>query len=294
MSYRILSFCGGGIRGLLSAGILNRLAAEVPDIVDRADLLAGTSTGADIISMLLADKLPGEIYNSYLTAAPKFFKKHRKDPTKPAYNVDALVLGQRVLHPTNPTLNQLRKQKRQKLLFTSFNVGGAGKKWEPRLFNNLSKSTNGHTRLVDAVVSSSAMCGMFGSHLGNVDGAFVHHDPTLAAIALAVNEGVKLEDIVVLCFGTGFMANWIASDTAKWGAKQWQTGDHNPRNRLPKLLINGSRSPILNISLNGTSTNLVPHLSSLMLPHRYAYLNPVLDRIIPENDTRKIDLNYMS
>jgi hypothetical protein len=138
------------------------------------------------------------------------------------------------------------------------------------------------------------MPGMYGSHHGNVDGAFVNHDPTLAAIAAAVSNGVNLSDIAVICFGTGFMGNWIASDTSKWGAHQWQHGDDNPLNRTPKLLINGGISPVLNASLSGTSTNLVPQLCEMLLGReRYAYLNPTLDRIIPENDINPDDLHYM-
>ena len=102
------------------------------------------------------------------------------------------------------------------------------------------------------------MPGMFGSHQGNVDGAFVQLDPTLAAIALAVNSGVHLADIVVICFGTGFMANDLGSATATWGAHQRQHGDKDNKYNVPPLLVNGTPSPILNISMNGTSTNLHP------------------------------------
>ena len=43
--YRILSFDGGGIRGLLSLILLQRLERELPDWLSKAELLAGTSTG---------------------------------------------------------------------------------------------------------------------------------------------------------------------------------------------------------------------------------------------------------
>lgn len=131
---------------------------------------------------------------------------------------------------------------------------------------------------------------------GNVDGAFVNHDPTLAAIALAVNAGVRLDKIVVICFGTGFMGSYLETATGDWGAKQWQTGyPNNPDSpyNLSPLLVNGKPSPILNISLNGTSTNLIPDLARMLLPGRYAYLNPILDRYIAENDTKAADLLYL-
>jgi hypothetical protein len=137
------------------------------------------------------------------------------------------------------------------------------------------------------------MPGELGSYKGHIDGAFVNHDPTLAAIALAIDDGIKLENIVVICFGTGFMGDWIASDTSHWGAEQWQHGDGDQRNRTPSTLINGTDSPVLSAALDGPSTNLAPELSSMMLPGRYAYLNPTLDRYIPEDDTDPADLAYL-
>src|SRR5215475_287529 len=52
-SHIIVCFCGGGIRGLLSATILEDLAHAYPNILTKTHLFAGTSTGAGIISWLL-------------------------------------------------------------------------------------------------------------------------------------------------------------------------------------------------------------------------------------------------
>lgn len=73
---------------------------------------------------------------------------------------------------------------------------------------------------------------------------------------------------------------------------QWQNAD-NVWNQTPSLLINGAVSPILNVSLNGTSTDMIPNLCRKMLGNRYAYVNPRLDRIIPENCTDPADISYM-
>ena len=43
-TYRILSLDGGGIRGLLSLILLQRIEDELPGWLDKVDLLAGTST----------------------------------------------------------------------------------------------------------------------------------------------------------------------------------------------------------------------------------------------------------
>jgi hypothetical protein len=286
--FRILAFCGGGIRGIASAEMLNRLARRAPAVVAKADMLAGTSVGSAIVSTLLAGRSPSELYQSLASGAPEFFKHPRTNPDQPAFDIEKLVETQRLLHPLNPPLSRFRTR----VLFTSFNVGGAGKPWQPLLFSNMPSSANAHTGIVDAAVSSQAMPGMLGSHNGNIDGAFVNHDPTLAAVALAVNGGVRLEDIVVICFGTGFMANWIASDTSMWGARQWQNGDGNPSSRT-STLINGTISPVLAAALDGPSVNLTPQLAGMLLGQRYAYLNPTLDRLIPEDDTNPRDLAYL-
>jgi patatin-like phospholipase/acyl hydrolase len=48
-NFRILSFCGGGMRGLMSAAILQRLDAAFfakngVHLTEQADMIAGTST----------------------------------------------------------------------------------------------------------------------------------------------------------------------------------------------------------------------------------------------------------
>jgi uncharacterized protein len=286
--FRILAFCGGGIRGIASAEMLSRLARRAPAVVSQADMLAGTSVGSTIVSTLLAGRSPSQVYDSLASGAPEFFKHPGTSPDQPAFDIGKLVEAQRLLHPLNPPLSRFRTR----MLFTSFNVGAAEKPWQPLLFSNMPGSANADTGIVDAAVSSQAMPGMLGSHNGNVDGAFVNHDPTLAAVALAVNGGVRLDDIVVICFGTGFMANWIASDTSMWGAEQWQNGDGNPGNRT-STLINGTTSPVLAAALDGPSVNLTPQLASMLLGRRYAYLNPALDHLIPEDDTNPHDLAYL-
>jgi len=294
--YNIVCFCGGGIRGLLSATILENLATNYPGILQYTDLFAGTSTGSGITSMILAAYTPTDIVNYFLTKEVPFFENmSTAGPSSPMYSVTQAYEGQLAMHGLK-TLSDFS----QGVLFTAFNVGsyvdGTATAWGPTLFSNLSYSGNGNTTIAEAVTSSCAMPGMMGSYQGNIDGAFVHHDPTLAAIAMALasNTSLTLNDINVICIGTGFMANWIASDTSQWGAQQWQNGDGNANSNTPALLLNGTISPILNASLSGTSTNLIPNLAGMMLPQgQYAYLNPPLAYYIPENDTNPTDLAYL-
>lgn len=296
-AYTILSFCGGGIRGLASATMLSELYLLFPNIISRANMLAGTSTGAGIVAALATGQTPSDLVNNFLTNERNFYAYAGQftNASEPAYSVAEFAASAGKSYG-DLTLAGITSHD---LLMTSFNVGDASTPWYPILFNNLPGSQNANTKLADAVVSSGSMPGMFGSYQfpaypqGNVDGAFVHHDPTLAAIALAVNAGIRLTDIVAICFGTGFMANNLGPATQAWGAKQWQSGDPSNRYNVPPLLINGKHSPISNISLNGTSTNLVPELSAMLLPQRYAYLNPTLDKFIPENTSNEAHLLYL-
>lgn len=298
MAYTIVSFCGGGIRGLMSAKILQMLTEHNPGIVTNTSLFAGTSTGAGIVSSLVSrecakhPKACVDLIAASFYAQIGFYSRSNPDSSAPAYQNTQFVDALKLLHGTT-TLSSLGQQ----VLLTGFNLGAEGTPWQPLLFTNVPNAPvpTASTTLVDAVVSSGSMPGMLPSYKGNVDGAFVHHDPTLAAIALAVNSGVALEEIAAICIGTGFMANWIASDTAQWGADQWMNGDGNENNRLPALLINEPGvCPILNLCLNGTSTNLIPMLSSMLLPGRYVYLNPVLDELIPENAHTEAELRCLA
>lgn len=288
MSYTIPAFCGGGIRGLLSATLLQRL---FPINAPTADLLAGTSTGSGIISWLLAGQSPAQICQNYLTQEAHFFSHPCTDPQFPAYNVKEVLAAQCRLHDGDPKLSTFK----QSVLFTSFNVGRSKTEpWTPLLLHNLANAPEpSNIGIAEAVASSSAMPGMLGSVNGNIDGAFVNHDPTLAAVALALSAGVPFDDIYVICFGTGYMPNWIASDTSTWGAQPWLNGDENSKSQTPPLLVNGTVSPVLNATLSGTSTNLMPQLAGMMLGTRYVYLNAPLDWYIPENDVKPTDLQYL-
>ena len=63
--YRILSIDGGGIRGLFTCVVLQRLEEEVPGWLDRVDLIAGTSTGGIMALGLAYGLSPTTLRNLY-------------------------------------------------------------------------------------------------------------------------------------------------------------------------------------------------------------------------------------
>lgn len=287
--FTILSFVGGGIRGLMSVTILQKLKEKFPDIVRHTDLIAGCSTGSIITSELIAGKSPEHLIKFFTGGEIKFYDKMNTDPNTPAYNIDEVFASQYALH-----LDRKVSDLHRKVLFVTFNVGGLSTSaegvvtptpWAPVMYTNMIPD-HGDVLIAKAATSSGAMPGQLGSYEGNVDGAFFNHDPTVAAIALAVRAGHKLEDITAITIGTGLMYDWIASDTHDWGANQWMTGDGNPFNNTPPFLMNQSKpGPILDMCLNGTSCNLMPMLAGFLLGDRYANINPKLPFFIPENTT---------
>jgi patatin-like phospholipase/acyl hydrolase len=299
MGYTIVSFCGGGVRGVLSATLLQMLAEyNQGSILKNTSLFAGTSTGSGIVSGLVGGQSVQQIIDTFYEEAAVFYSLPDPNPAGPAYKNEKFVNAQTKLHGTNTIASLLPQQ----VLFTAFNVGAApangrpATPWSSRLFTNVPKAPipTENASIVEAVVSSGSMPGMLPSYDGNVDGAFVNHDPTLVAIALAVNSGIALADISAICIGTGFMENWIGSDTSTWGAQQWLNGDGTGNYHVPPLLINeNTPCPILNICLNGTSTEQTPMLCNMLLQGRYVNLNPVLDKYIPENAHTKEQIEYL-
>lgn len=288
MTYRILAFCGGGIRGLLSAIMLQRLqAATGVNLAAQADLIVGTSTGSWITALLTANLTPEEIVLFYDPGmATMMALDGQKSPDAPAFGSGLLAkLFSKIPLQIPGVLGQPLSALDRNIMVASFEIGSEEHPWSTQLIHNFPGSSTASMSLLDAVHCSGAMPGMLapadvtlgGQPKRFVDGAFMHHDPTVAAIALAVaNKGLALSDISVLDFGTGFMANYISADAdvANWGSSQWLS----PQNagRLPALLVNTPNpgQPIFNMMLNGTSTNLIPDLATLMLGERFAYLNP--------------------
>lgn len=82
---KILSLDGGGIRGALTAGYLEKLEKIIRDkhndqkmlLCDYFDLIGGTSTGAIIAALLAIGKTATEVKDLYLTMGGKIFKGKR-------------------------------------------------------------------------------------------------------------------------------------------------------------------------------------------------------------------------
>lgn len=76
---RILAIDGGGVGGIIPARLLQLLSRDFPALVDRADIVAGTSTGGLIALGLAGGGAPAELADLYLTQARNIFAPaHRR------------------------------------------------------------------------------------------------------------------------------------------------------------------------------------------------------------------------
>lgn len=75
--FRILALDGGGIRGIFSAAVVAEAQESFPDLVEKVDLICGTSTGG-IIALGLADGKSGaEMLRFYRDEGAEVFKSRR-------------------------------------------------------------------------------------------------------------------------------------------------------------------------------------------------------------------------
>ncbi|KAM0859008.1 hypothetical protein ACQ4PT_047479 [Festuca glaucescens] len=252
----VLSIDGGGIRGLIPSTILACLESKLqeldgPDarIAGYFDVIAGTSTGALVATMLAApgeNKRPlfaaKEINKFYLDNGPKIFPQRSSCNINLTNNVDIADTVTNIIVPT-------------------FDI----KALQPVLFNTYEAKNeplkNAH--LSDICISTSAAPTYFPAHffktydpLGKVpereyhlvDGGVAANNPTMAAMSMITKEVLRrnpdfnlgkpadYRNYLIISIGTGSAKQaemYTAPDCAKWGVLRW--------------LHNGSFTPIIDM-----------------------------------------------
>ncbi|MBW2133572.1 MAG: patatin-like phospholipase family protein, partial [Deltaproteobacteria bacterium] len=141
--YRILSIDGGGIRGLVTVVLLQRMAATAgfEDFLDTIDLVAGTSTGG-LLALGIAHGIPlQEMRDLYVQKGPKIFDDSWLDDLADlgklnGADYDIRPLGRELRRLfKNTTLGQLQKR----VLIPSFDLDNEDpekRTWKHKLFHN--------------------------------------------------------------------------------------------------------------------------------------------------------------
>lgn len=233
--FRILSLDGGGIRGLIAAILLIRLNREkgLAGWLERADLLAGTSTGA-LIALSLAKGLSlEEIRALYHDTSRDIFDDSWLDNVKDVgtllgaqYHSDGLKRHlQRMLGKAR--LRDLRKR----VLITAFDLDNEHprpekRRWKPKLFHNFPGADSDGAMLAWKVgLYTCAAPTYFPSAEGYVDGGVFANNPSMCALAQTqdarIGRTAALADVALLSLGTGSSLIYVKGKRHDWGYAQW-------------------------------------------------------------------------
>jgi patatin-like phospholipase/acyl hydrolase len=280
--YRIVSIDGGGIRGLVTAILLQRIVSTpgLEKFLDSIDLIAGTSTGG-LLALGIANQMqPSVIRDLYVKKGPKIFDDSWLD--------NVLDLGKAFGADYN-TKNIRRELKRlfgdltlgglkKRVLITSFDLDNEDpetRQWKPKLFHNFPGPDNDSKELVVNVgLYTSAAPTYFPSVDGYIDGGVYANNPSMCALAQTqdnrTNPTPSLDDIVLLSLGTGTSLHYIKGKANDWGYTQWI-------------------KPLINLMLDGT-VGIAHYQCEQMLQKQYHRLAPVFPKgeTYAMDDTKKI------
>ena len=266
----ILSIDGGGIRGIVPATIINLIEKEKgKKITEYFDVIAGTSTGAIIATALAAGVDSDRLVDLYLNKAGVIFKESFLDRIS---GVDEYLTAgytnsglkkelEKVLGST--TLKQLNGgafgKAGKHLMVCSFDLNpdaltDGNMNYRPDVFYSGYKRDADRT-LVDICLMTAAAPTYFPIYNNHVDGGVAMNNPSMAAVAFALNDqvsekplylapdgfnkglAVTSKNIKLLSLGTGTSnKTFIPEEQTKkpnWGKLKWV-------NYLPDLLTEGN------------------------------------------------------
>jgi len=234
-NYRIVSIDGGGIRGLITTVLFQRLTATpgLEKILDKADLVAGTSTGG-LLSLGIAHGIDLEtIRKMYVERGPTIFDDSWLD------NLHDLGKLRGADYSITPLRNELKKllgdttlgKLKKKVLITSFDLDNedpdpAKRKWKPKLFHNFpGEGSDGDQSAVDVGLYTSAAPTFFPSVDGYVDGGVYASNPSVCALAQTQDKRYKpnpqIRNILLFSIGTGTSLQYIKGKSHDWGYIKW-------------------------------------------------------------------------
>ena len=279
-SYRILSLDGGGIRGLITAILLERLEEAHPRFLSHIDLFAGTSTGGLLALGLASGLKPKEIRSLYEEMGKRVFSNSLLDDILDMGN---LIGAEYSIGPLKRTLENRFGDKRlgdlpKKVLVSSFDLDNCPqdknqlRTWKAKFFHNYpGLDSDGDQKVVDVALRTSNAPTYFPVYQGYIDGGVVASNPSVCAMAQALHPltgGQDLTDIVLLSLGTGHNPRFLPQQQGDWGLLHW----------APHMV---------NLALEG-SVSLADYQCKQILDHRYFRIIPVLPFPIGMDEVDKI------
>jgi patatin-like phospholipase/acyl hydrolase len=279
MPYRILSFDGGGVRGVLTTLLVERLTREHPAFLKQVDLIAGTSSGGILALGLAAGRTPDECNQVYQARGAQVFGDSLLD------NIHDLGVLRGAQYSNTKlkealidlfgglTLGELPKQ----VLIASFELDNHNREpdghrhWKPKFFHNTpGAGADADQKVVDVALRTSAAPTYFPIYQGYIDGGVVAPNPSMCALAQAINPQAaaqSLDEIALISIGTGRTSNYLTEQDADWGLLQW----------APHLLG----------IVTEASLSLPDYQCRQILGERYHRLNPDLPKAVRLDDVQQ-------
>ncbi len=278
-SFRILSLDGGGVRGIYTAVLINRIVKEVPELLEDTHFFAGSSTGS-ILALGLAFGIPPaeliEIFRAYgQVVLRKNLVSSIGQVVGAKYDIMAL---RKLLTPYfgASILLDFSKRRGKNILVPAFDLDGKiddVRTWKPKIFHNFTGPLADDGEMaIDVIVRSSAMPIEFASFQGYVDGSIVATNPSMLAFTEAIDRNTGKQtpaNIRLLSLSTGFFPRFIGGTEHDWGLGRWSFV-------LPALMVD---------SQNGISDY---QCSRLLGGSRYHRLDPILPKPVNISDADKI------
>ena len=287
MPYNILCCDGGGIRGLLSAILLQNLPSNA---ISKASVFAGTSTGGIIAIGLAAGLDTGTIVNLYSTKCSAIFNPSLSPAasSEEVYQYLLALFGEKYVADAVWGLVEARilpanlfsakyantslkselasvlgakastkfSQLTRRLFVTTFQLDNGKKQWVPISFDNLSATSNDST-LLDAAMCTSAAPTYFPPYnhptFGYcVDGGTFANNPSTFVLARVLQMGgIFPSDIRMLSIGTGSTANAVpASYFGTIAPEMWGTYQWMLPLNAP---ANAPSELLINLMMDGSS-----------------------------------------
>ena len=285
--YRILSLDGGGLRGLISARLMQRLN-DHPDItgwINDVDLYAGTSTGGILALALAIGISPEDICRLYKDKGGRIFDDSIWDDIRDLGKTIGADYSNKNLKSElkaffgDKRLSDIKK----KVMIPTFDLDNEAsspteRTWKPKIFHNFAgPDSDGRSLIADVALYTSSAPTYFPSADGYIDGGVYANNPTIVAIAQAISkrnrpaERAELDDLVVLSVGTGVSLTYIKGKTLNWGYSQWI-------------------KPLINVLMEGVA-GISDYQAMQLLADRYHRLQIVFDpnETIPMDSVKKID-----
>ncbi len=287
-NFRILSFDGGGIRGVLTAVLLNRLLGEYPGLLqarpDTVTMFAGTSTGGILALGLAAGLTPKDIRDLYVTNGKLIFDSSwARDVVDVGGLSGSKYDNANLKQILQETFGGLKLQDlKSRVLIASFSLDNQApdafnRTWNPKFFHNFpGADSDGESLVINVAMDTSAAPTYFPSYGVYVDGGVIANNPSMAAVGQALDgrnepaERAALNEIKLLSLGTGASLQYIDGQNLDWGDAQWI-------------------KPILNIMMDG-SVGVADFQCKQLLGDQYWRLEPIFPsgKSFPMDDVSKI------